>query len=117
MIYAAGALSLAMLERLVQRRALGRTLLVEASIPDLPFEDLLHAPPIGWQALGSPEAVAAGEAWLRAGRTALLRVPSVLVPREANFVVNPRHAEAARITVTAPEPLAWDARLFGIPPP
>ncbi len=32
-IYAAGTLSLAMLERLVQRRNLGRTLLVEAEVP------------------------------------------------------------------------------------
>jgi RES domain-containing protein len=114
-IYAAATLSLAMLERLVQRRALGDTLLVEARVPDdLPFEDLMAAPPHGWQALGSPEAAAAGAAWARAGRTALLRVPSVLVPREANWVVNPRHPDAARITVSDPEPLTWDRRLFGI---
>lgn len=117
-IYAAATLSLAMLERLVQRRNLRDTLLVEASVPDdLPFEDLMAAPPAGWHALGSPEAAAAGAAWARAGRTALLRVPSVLVPREANWVVNPRHPDAARIAPAAPVPLAWDRRFFGIPGP
>jgi RES domain-containing protein len=117
-IYAVGSLSLAMLERLVQRRNLGGTLLVEAEAPDdLAVEDLMSAPPPGWCVLGSPEAVAVGGAWLSAGRTALLRVPSAVVPREANYLVNPAHPDAARLRVGAPEPLEWDARLFGIPGP
>ena len=117
-IYAAGTLSLAMLERLVQRRNLHDTLLVEAEAPDdLPFEDLMGTPPHGWDSLGSPEAAAAGAAWATAGRTALLRVPSVLVPREANWVVNPRHPDAARIRARKPMVLAWDRRFFGTPGP
>lgn len=117
-IYAAGSLALAMLERLVQRRSLGSTLLAEAEAPDdLPVEDLLGSPPEGWRELGSPEAVAAGAAWLARGRTALLRVPSAVAPREANYLVNPLHPDAARIRVRPPEPLAWDPRLFGIPAP
>jgi RES domain-containing protein len=114
-IYAAGSLALAMLERLVQRRALGGSLLVEAEVPDdLAVEDLLAAPPPGWRELGSPEAAAAGAAWLARGRTALLRVPSAVVPREANYAINPAHPDAARIRAGAPEPLEWDPRLFGI---
>ncbi len=117
-IYAASTLSLAMLERLVQRRSLGGTLLVIADAPDdLPFDDLLADPPTGWRALNAPEAAEAGRRWAAAGRTALLRVPSALVPSEANWVVNPRHPDAARISVGAPAPLEWDPRLFGIPPP
>jgi hypothetical protein len=61
-IYAAGTLSLAMLERLVQRRNLGRTLFVEAEVPaELAVEDLMARPPQNWRALGSPEAMAEGE--------------------------------------------------------
>lgn len=117
-IYAAGSLALAMLERLVQRRDLGGTLLVEAEVPeDVAWEDLMADPPPGWRALGSPEAAAAGGVWAAEGRTALLRVPSALVPREANWVVNPAHPDTARIRVGAPEPLAWDPRLFGVPAP
>jgi RES domain-containing protein len=117
-IYAAGSLSLAMLERLVQRRNLAGTLLVAAEAPDdLAVEDLMAALPPGWRVLGSPEAVAAGGAWLAAGRTALLRVPSAVVPREANYLVNPAHPDAARLRVGVPEPLEWGARLFGIPAP
>ena len=58
-------------------------------LDDLPWDDPLANPPPGWQALGSPEAAAAGGAWAASGRTALLRVPSALVSREANWVVNP----------------------------
>jgi RES domain-containing protein len=117
-IYAAGSLALAMLERLVQRRNLAGTLVVEAEVPEgIAVDDLLAAPPPGWRALGSPEAAAAGGAWLAAGRTALLRVPSAVVPREANYLVNPAHPDATRLRVGATEPLEWDARLFGIPAP
>ncbi len=117
-IYAAGTQSLAMLERLVQRRNLCRTLLVEAEVPpDLAIEDLTRQPPPNWRALDSPEAAVAGGAWATAGRTPLLRVPSALVPREANYLVNPAHSDTHRIKVRPPEPLEWDARLFGVPSP
>lgn len=117
-IYASGTLSLAMLERLVQRRNLRDTLMVEAAVPpDVVIEDLAGQPPPNWRALGSPEAAAAGGEWVRSSRTALLRVPSALVPREDNYLVNPAHPDAQRIIVSSPEPLEWDARLFGIPSP
>jgi len=117
-IYAASALSLAMLERLVQRRNLADTLLVEAEAPpDLEIEDMMACPPQNWRALGSPEAASAGGAWLASGRSALLRVPSALIPREANFLVNPAHPDASRIVVGSPEALEWDERLFGVPAP
>ena len=117
-IYAAGSLSLAMLERLVQRRNLDGTMLVEAHVPDdLPIEDLMSASPNNWRAFGSPEAQAAGGRWAASRHSALLRVPSALVPREPNYVVNPAHPDAGRIRSNTPERLEWDPRLFGIPPP
>lgn len=107
-----------MLERLAQRKEFQDTLLVEALVPDdVAAEDMFVAPPPNWQALVAPEAAAAGGAWVASGRTALLRVPSALVPREPNYLVNPARPDAARISVSAPEPLEWDMRLFGVPPP
>jgi len=35
----------------------------------------------------------AGDEWLRSGRTALLRVPSAIVPATWNVLINPRHPE------------------------
>src|SRR3954454_4051936 len=117
-IYAAGTESLAMLEWLVQRSSLHRTIMVAAEVPDdLAVTDWMDNPPPNWRGIGSPEAAAAGGAWLSARRTALLRVPSALVPHEPNYVVNPLHPGAARIQVGQPEPVRWDPRLFGIPAP
>ncbi len=88
-IYAAGTLSLAMLERLVQRQDLGNTLMVVADIPPaLAIEDLLEHPPPNWRALGSPEAAAAGGEWLASRRTPLLPVPSAMVAMKS---MNPRN--------------------------
>ncbi len=80
----------------------------------MPIEHPSDLPP-GWREIGSPEARALGTEWLRSGRTAMLAVPSAVVPREHNVLINPHHPGAARIAVSAPEPLAWDSRLFGIP--
>lgn len=117
-IYAASSLSLAMLERLAQRSGFRRAFFVRAEVPDdLPVTDLMDDPPSDWRSFGSPTAAGAGGAWLLAAETAVLRVPSVVVPREANFVVNPGHPHASRIVVSEPESIAWDPRLFGVPPP
>lgn len=117
-IYAASSLSLAMLERLVQQNNLARTSLVEAIVPDnIEVTDLMADPPANWRAWDSPEATRTGREWLARNGTALLRVPSAVVPREANHAINPAHPDAARIQVMPPDPLFWDARVFGAPAP
>jgi RES domain-containing protein len=52
-----------------------------------------------------------GDAWLRGGATALLRVPSAIVPDATNYLLNPAHADAARISVTSAVRAAFDSRL------
>ena len=39
----------------------------------------------------------AGDEWLRSGRTALLRAPSVIVPATWNVLINPHHPESAQV--------------------
>jgi RES domain-containing protein len=51
-------------------------------------------------------------AWFGERRTALLRVPSGIVPAAYNYLLNPLHPEAARIAVVARQTAAFDARLF-----
>ncbi|HEX9706646.1 MAG TPA: RES domain-containing protein [Steroidobacteraceae bacterium] len=55
---------------------------------------------------------AAGDAWLAAGDTAVLRVPSVVFDVERNVLINPAHAEFGKFRVVGTEPLRWDERLF-----
>jgi RES domain-containing protein len=54
-----------------------------------------------------------GDSWLREERSAVLLVPSVLVPETHNVLTNPRHAEAARIERLTSFPYPLDPRLFG----
>lgn len=53
-----------------------------------------------------------GDAWIKAGRSAVLRVPSAVVPAEHNFVLNPEHADFAKLSISKPVPFLLDARLL-----
>ena len=69
--------------------------------------------PDGWDHCDLRVAHAFGDAWVRDRRTVVLVVPSVVARREANVLLNPRHPDFKKITAGQPEPVIWDARLFG----
>jgi RES domain-containing protein len=52
-----------------------------------------------------------GSNWLESGRSALLQVPSVLVPETWNYLLNPIHAEAARCAIERSYEYPFDLRL------
>jgi len=67
--------------------------------------------PKNWKTDPVPERVQAiGDAWAAAGRSAVLRVPSALVPRESNFLLNPRHADFHKLTIHKPVSFQFDPR-------
>ncbi len=114
--YTADAVALAMLELLVhvdRRDVPAGMRLLAFEIPD----DSIAEPdsvPIGWQKLPYAQtAQAAGDAWVRAGSSLALRVPSAVARHHANFLVNPAHPRAAEVRRSLNEPLALDERLFG----
>ena len=53
-----------------------------------------------------------GDEWLRAGTAALLCIPSVIVPDTTNYVLNPAHSEAARISTASTLRAPFDQRLM-----
>ena len=59
-----------------------------------------------------PDPAATGDAWLRAGESVTLRVPSVLVPFAHNLLINPRHVRAADAAILGTTPFRFDARLW-----
>jgi RES domain-containing protein len=68
--------------------------------------------PRDWNA--EPVALASqrvGEEWVGSGRTAILLVPSAIVPEEENYVFNPAHPDFARLTISAAEEFFFDPRL------
>jgi RES domain-containing protein len=53
-----------------------------------------------------------GDEWLHSGRTALLRVPSVVVPATWNVLINPQHPDSAVISIIGVHQHRIDRRLF-----
>lgn len=53
-----------------------------------------------------------GDEWLASKATALLRVPSAIVPETSNVLLNPEHADAASLLIIWHEEFSWDTRLI-----
>jgi RES domain-containing protein len=53
-----------------------------------------------------------GDEWLRSRQTALLRVPSVIVPATWNILINPQHPESAALRMTRVHRHSIDTRLL-----
>jgi RES domain-containing protein len=118
-VYGASSLSLAMLEFLVH--------LDPDEWPDdlvsIRFEVPAHAAlaaetvdantlPGDWRATPGPDRLRSiGSDWAKAGRSALLLVPSAVTPSETNVLLNPRHADMHGLVLHSPEPLVFDPRL------
>ena len=117
-VYASSRLSLAALELLVHTDVpLVPPDLVafEIEIPDtLEIESVALADlPKDWRLPGHPGCRAIGDTWLAEERTAVLRVPSAVVPEESNYIINPGHRGAKSIHVVGRRKFAFDSRLLG----
>jgi len=116
-VYVASSIALAALEVLVHLD--DPALLSAFSLVGVEFEDDLVEPlsldelPPDWNALPAPPACAAlGDEWFRRGKTAVLRVPSAVVPLEWNFLLNARHADFGKIGIGETLPFGFDERLL-----
>lgn len=115
MAYTSESISLALLEILVQagrRSRLQNYVCVpvrfrESHVETLAATDL----PLGWNTIPYHTASQeVGDRWLREHRSAVLRVPSVVVPQENNYLINPRHSRFEEIEAGEPIPAPVDAR-------
>ena len=67
--------------------------------------------PRGWKtSVAASRAI--GDAWLSAGASLLLSVPSVLAPKSTNVLINPRHPDMGKVRVANAERLDLDQRLI-----
>jgi RES domain-containing protein len=55
-----------------------------------------------------------GDEWLHAGRSALARVPSAILPETWNVLLNPDHANAKRIRIVRTLRAEYDPRLTAV---
>jgi len=113
MLYTAQHLSLACIEILVHldKSELPRDYVWSwTDLPQNPerlqFDDLNHV----------SSCQAAGHSWVRTAGELAVQVPSVIVPAESNFLLNPTHEGYSTLVWGEPRPFRFDPRLFASEP-
>jgi len=118
MVYAAETAALAVLEMLVhlQKSSLLSSYVLfalhfeEASVVRLDRSRL----PADWRAFPAPpELQRIGDAWARDRSSAVLAVPSAILPKESLYLLNPEHPGFDAIVIDPAEPFQLDRRLLG----
>ena len=116
-IYLAESPAGAMLEVLVHLKDRGQGLpytfaLLEIEAPEhLATREILPLADVDWKEQPeSPQRI--GDAWLASQETPLARVPSAIMPRTWNILLNPEHPDAPQITIGSVIHEQFDNRLF-----
>ena len=117
MVYTAGTLSLALLEIIVHLE-IKHTLKYFKAIPITFNESLVESVPMGslpltWDST-PPSFITKtiGDKWIRQSASAVLCVPSAVVPNEKNYLLNPRHPDFKKIKIGEPIDLPADPRIL-----
>jgi RES domain-containing protein len=115
MVYCARNASLCALEVLANSGSLPRNMvLIKIAIPSsVSMETVeLGTLPKGWDgAVPADVTKVIGTEWQLRDDSAVLSVPSAIVPHERNYLLNPDHRDFSRIRFTAPVPFLFDPRL------
>jgi len=116
MIYTSGTLSLAALETLVHLNPpvafkyvaipveFDEALVETFATSDLPADWNEEPPP--------PSTAEIGDRWVNESRSPVLELPSVIIPAEPNYLLNPAHSEFKRIRIGKPVRFSFDPRLI-----
>ncbi|PYM02078.1 MAG: hypothetical protein DMF19_04380 [Verrucomicrobia bacterium] len=116
MVYCSEHLSLAALEILVHTQPVTirdkfRVFRVSWGGKMMATIDLKELPK-GWNAQPpSSSSKNIGDEWVRSGRSAVLAVPSVIVPSERTFLLNPKHRDFGKIKIKDTGSFYLDPRL------
>lgn len=115
-VYMSATLSLAALETLVHLNPpvafkyvaipieFDEALVETFATSDLPADWNEEPPP--------PSTAEIGDRWVRESRSAVLELPSVIIPAEPNYLLNPAHSDFKRIRIGKPAPFSFDPRLI-----
>jgi RES domain-containing protein len=107
-VYCAGSESLALLEVLVHlgnAYVIPHYAMLELQISE---DQILNARPdilpADWREEPAPPSTASfGDTWLESGQSLALAIPSVIVPREHNYLINVEHADYKKMVTGARE--------------
>jgi RES domain-containing protein len=111
-LYCGSTLSLCALEILANSDDLPNNMVsIEINIPGtivIPAYSALDLP-VGWDAaMPSRASKDFGTKWAKSKKSAAISVPSAVVPKERNYLINPLHPDFIKIRFRTPEPFVFD---------
>ncbi len=116
MVYTSGSLALSALEMAVNLPS--PRLLQDFRCVPLQFDERLlivlseEDLPVDWDSRPpSPSTRSIGDLWVKRVQSVVLKVPSVVVPQEYNYLVNPNHPDFAKAEIGEPTGFRFDPRI------
>ena len=115
-VYTAESRSLAAVELMVHLEAPARGFVIIGCTFDEQLIEVLPEPLIdGWDDPQAPTLLATvGDDWVKRNSSAVLRVPSVTIKGEFNYLLNPRHPDFNQISIDQPRPFPFDQRIIDL---
>lgn len=115
-VYVAESRALALLEILAGIRSIrptGSYVLIPVSFDEsfVRAVDVSKLPGEWNQGPPHPSIQRIGDVWVDERSSAILKVPSAIVPEECNYLLNPAHPDFRRIEIGTPQEISIDPRL------
>jgi RES domain-containing protein len=119
-IYTGGSRSLSSLELIVHKGSVSplfeyKVMVISIADEEYLYEHVQHADlPPNWRSiLAYPELQQSGSGWYLSKRSLVLKVPSAVIPKEYNYIINARHPDFDRmVSLIRTEDYFWDERLI-----
>ena len=120
LIYAGSSRSLSTLELIVHQNSVSpafkyKVMVISIADEENLFTHLLQANlPKEWRSMAAyPTLQQSGSEWYQNNRSLVLKVPSAVIPKEYNFIINTKHPEFIdKVSLVRTEDYFWDDRLF-----
>lgn len=113
-VYTAESLSLATLEIVVHLRSVKKLKQYKCVSISFDFSCIidLSTPPAGWdQRPPGAASQSIGDDWINNNISAVLKVPSVIIPGEAVYIINPYHPDFTKMSIGPALDFPYDSRL------
>lgn len=120
MIYTGSTRSLSSIELIVHVNAISpafkyKVMVISIADEENLFTHLLQTNlPKEWRSMAAyPTLQQSGSEWYQNNRSLVLKVPSAVIPKEYNFIINTKHPEFIdKVSLVRTEDYFWDDRLF-----
>lgn len=120
MIYTGSSRALSTLELIVHENAVSPAFKYKVMIISVADEERLYTHlsqadlPKNWRSMiAYPELQKSGGDWYQSNKSLILKVPSAIIPKEYNYIINTRHSDFSNmVSLVRTEDYFWDERLF-----